>query len=98
MDYKKAYEMKMQKVRAEVDVLMTENSEPTLTARFLKDFGCINFKSDEFYHELDLAREYHKRHMELRPMMHELQKSELYRCYYQTTCKCGFAEADDSSD
>lgn len=82
----------------EVDELMWQFTEEELNKRFLKNHGCLNLKSEEYLHEVDLAREYHKRQKVLQPEAHDEQEIEPYRCYHQTICKCGFSEACDSSD
>lgn len=73
-------------------------SEDELNKRFLKNFGCINFQSDEFFHELGLARLWHEEQMKLHPALHKLEFTQPYRCYHVTQCKCGYKEACDSSD
>ena len=69
-----------------------------LETRFLKDFGCVNFKTGDELHELNLARVFHKWHKDMFPERHAQHEYEPYRCYHEARCKCGFAEACDSSD
>ena len=85
-------------LKIELDELKLHGSEEDLNIRFFKDFGCINFQSDEFFHELGLARLWHAEHMKLHPERHAVTTKEPYRCYHETVCKCGFKEACDSSD
>ena len=47
-------------LKLELDELKLSSAEEELNSRFFKDFGCINFQSDEFYHELGLARLWHE--------------------------------------
>ena len=92
--------MKYDKVqlKLELDELKLKNSEEDLNKRFFKKFGCINFQSDEFFHELNLARLWHEEQMKLHPEQHNLIFEEPYRCYHVTKCQCGYSEACDSSD
>lgn len=83
---------------AELDQLIEDFTMAELEKRFFKNFGCINFQSDEFMHELKLARAFHDFHKRLHPELHDLHEYEKWRCYHVTTCKCGFEEACDSSD
>ena len=85
-------------VKDEVDKLMAACPEEELNKRFLKHFGCINFKPEEFGKELYLAREYHKRHMAAHPEMHDFKVYDRWRCYEVRECKCGFNEECDSGD
>lgn len=85
-------------VKDEVDRLMTTCPEGELNKRFLKHFGCINFKGEEFTKELCLAREYHKRHMSAHPEMHDYRVYDWRRNYEVCECKCGFNEECDSGD
>ena len=85
-------------LKLELDELKRSSTEEELNRRFFKNFGCINFMSDEFYHELNLARLWHEEQMKLHPEQHKLESSEPYRCYHVTQCKCGYKEACDSSD
>ena len=82
----------------ELDKLEAVCLPEELDKRFLKNFGCINFQSDEFYHELNLARKWHARKTEKHPKQHKVEFAEPYRCYHETFCHCGFKEACDSSD
>lgn len=91
-------EERQRKIEAELDELERTTSEDDLKKRFFKDFGCINFQSDEFFHELNLARRYHARQEKKHPKEHRLEFTEPFRCYHQTKCTCGYAEACDSSD
>ena len=85
---------------AELDKLEAATPEDELAKRFFVNHGCINFQSQEFYHELGLARRFHARHMKRHPEAHPggIVESEPYRCYHQSSCACGFKEAYDSSD
>ena len=85
-------------LKLELDELKLSSTEEELNRRFFKNFGCINFMSDEFYHELSLARLWHEEQMKLHPEQHKLESTEPYRCYHVTQCKCGYKEACDSSD
>lgn len=100
MGYREEYEAKMKKIRAELEQIIDQNpnGKEDLDKRFLNDFGCINFQSDEFFHELDLAREYHRCMKKAYPEEHEVHGYDPYSCYHVTKCKCGFSEAYDSSD
>lgn len=98
MGYREEYEAKARKIRAEVDELMRTTPEAELKQRFLKNFGCINFESEEFYHELNLAREFHHRLEAAHPDEHDTHTYDRWTCYHVTECKCGFSEACDSSD
>lgn len=82
----------------ELSELLDTNNTEDLKQRFFKDFGCINFKSDEFMHELELAREYHEWDMKINPKDHKISKYDRFRCYHIIECTCGFSEACDSSD
>lgn len=97
-ELQKKLEAEKKALQAELDQLLEKFTLAELEKRFLKNFGCINFKSDEFMHELKLARAFHEFHMKLYPELHDLHEYEKYRCYHITTCKCGFEEAADSSD
>ncbi len=92
------YRARQRQLNEELDFLESTMAEDQLEKRFLKNFGCINFQNEEFFHELGLARVYHARHMKKYPGMHEVRTHEPYRCYHVTECKCGFAEAYDSGD
>ena len=87
-----------QQLNAELDSIIATTPEDVLIKRFFKNFGCINFRTEEFYHELALARLYHERNMKLHPADHCVTESEPYSCYHVTACKCGFKEACDSGD
>ena len=84
-------------LKLELDELKLHGTEEDLNRRFLKDFGCINFQSDEFLHELGLARLWHAEQLKLHPDKHAVTTKEPYRCYHVTECTCGFKEACDSS-
>lgn len=98
MGWREEQEAKQKKIKNELDTLMIHYTQEELEKRFLKRFGCINFRNEDFYHELELAREFHKRHQELHPEMHEIHEYDKYRCYHVIECKCGFNEECDSSD
>lgn len=85
-------------INDEIDRLMATCSEEELDKRFLKHFGCINFKGEEFGKELYLAREYHKRHMAAHPALHDFKRYNKWSCYEVCECKCGFNEECDSGD
>lgn len=95
---KRKREERARKLDEELEKLKQTVSEEELCKRFFKDFGCINFASDEFIHELSLARRYHAYHLAKHPEAHEMRDYERYRCYHVSECKCGFSEACDSSD
>lgn len=82
----------------ELEELIDTCNIEDLKKRFFKDFGCINFKSDEFFHELNLARAFHEWDMKINPKDHKISKYYRYRCYHVIECSCGFSEACDSSD
>ena len=104
MGWKEEYEAEQAKICKEMDEIIAKAKSAghealiALDRRFLKNFGCINFKSDAFYHELDLAREYHRRCILEFPEKHQQYEAEPYRCYHVTGCSCGFREECDSSD
>lgn len=102
MDWRAKYEAQMKADEAEVKKLMADpaNTPEVLKKRFLRNFGCINFKSDEWMHELELARAYHRILIRLpeEAGKHKSFSREPYRCYCETGCSCGFCEACDSSD
>ena len=83
---------------AEIAELAKACTPEDLDKRFFKDFGCINFRDDEFFHELGLARRWHAMQQAAHPGQHELKQYDKWRCYHVTECKCGFSEACDSSD
>ena len=85
-------------LKMELDELKFHETEEDLNRRFFKNFGCINFQSKEFYHELGLARLWHDEQMKLHPEKHAVTSNEPFRCYHETACTCGFKEACDSSD
>ena len=87
-------------IKAEVEQIIDRNpnGKELLDKRFLRNFGCINFISDEARHELELAREYHRLMKATYPEGHDEHEEEPMRCYHVTKCKCGFQEACDSSD
>lgn len=91
------YEEMMKKTRDEVTALAKTTKKADLEKRFLRNFGCINFKDDAFCHELDLAREYHRRHKKVFPELHDEHIEHPYRNYDKTVCKCGFGEECDCS-
>ena len=97
-DFIRNYREQLLKIQLELCELHNSCTKQQLDDRFLKNFGCINFKSDDFIHELDLAREYHRQLIEKYPNEHRLTLHQPYRCYTVTSCKCGFSEACDSSD
>ena len=84
-------------LKLELDELKLHGTEEDLNRRFLKDFGCINFQSDEFFHELGLARLWHAVQLMLQPEQNAITTREPFRCYHVTECACGFKEACDSS-
>ena len=92
------YHDRERKLNEELDTLEKVWAEEILAERFLKNFGCINFEGEEFFHELWLARLFHERHMRRHPEMHAPREYEKYHCYHVTECKCGFQEAYDSGD
>ena len=100
MSWKEDYEARQRAVKEELDVLVREymNKPEELDMRFLKNHGCLNFKTEAEMHEVELARAWHKICMEVDPEEHDLHEEEPYRCYHVTKCKCGFQEACDSSD
>lgn len=76
-----------------------ENSDPAVIRQmYFKDYGCINFKTKEFYDGLQFARDLHDIDEARHPELHDKHTTEPYRCYHKTVCKCGFSEACDSSD
>jgi hypothetical protein len=76
-----------------------ENSDPAVIRQmYFKDYGCINFKSDEFYKALRFARDLHDIDEARHPELHDKRSTEPYRCYHKVECKCGYSEACDSSD
>ena len=85
-------------LKMELNELKFHETEVVLNRRFFKNFGCINFQSKEFYHELGLARLWHAEQMKLHPEKHAVVSNEPFRCYHETACTCGFKEACDSSD
>lgn len=91
-------EAKKKAIDKELDDLIATYSPHELEVRFFKNFGCINFKTDEDMYELKLARAYHDFHKKWQPELHDEHEYEKWRCYHVTTCKCGFEEACDSSD
>lgn len=98
-NWREEYEAEQKRLNHEIDEMLTTDCTPEdLDKRFFKNFGCINFQSKEFFHELGLARIWHARQMKLCPEKHELHNTEPYRCYHQTSCSCGYSEACDSSD
>ena len=98
MGYREEYEKQQAVLRKELDTLLKTEDQKTLEKRFFKNFGCINFREEEFMHELGLARLFHDWHAKLHPELHDKHEKEPMRCYHVTTCKCGFEEACDSSD
>ena len=97
-DYRKRYEEEQRKLNAELDELVKTCSPEELDKRFLRNFGCVNFQSDEFFHELGLARIWHSRRCKENPAGHDVRRYDKYRCYHVVECTCGFSEACDSSD
>lgn len=89
---------KEQSIKNKLATLIIHYTQDELEARFLKDFGCINFRDNKFMEELELAREFHYHHKQLHPEKHDEHETEPFRCYHKTVCKCGFSEAVDSSD
>ena len=55
MGYREEYEAKQHKIETEVRNLMAVEKLEDLDKRFFKNFGCINFISEEVQHEFDLA-------------------------------------------
>ena len=94
------YNEAQRKLSNELDQLEASTPEEDLAKRFFKNFGCINFRDDEFFHELNLARMFHARHMKRHPEAHPggIVETTPYTCYHQFTCACGFKEAYDSGD
>lgn len=87
-------------IEDEVTSLMNTTSAEDLKKRFLRNFGCINFKGNDFYYELTLARAYHARlcNDPAHKDEHKHFSYEPYRCYHVTGCSCGFQEECDSGD
>ena len=102
MSWKEDYEVRQREIKDELDALAqrfgSRDKLEELDKRFLKDHGCLNFKTEAEMHEVELARAWHKICMEVDPEEHDLHEEEPYRCYHVTKCKCGFQEACDSSD
>lgn len=98
MGWREEQEERDRKIKAELYTLVKGEAEEDLNKRFFKNFGCINFRSDEFFHELALARAYHAHHAMLHPDLHAMETTHPYRCYTVCKCKCGFQEEVDSSD
>lgn len=94
----KQYEEEQRKLKAELEQLLVSEPLDVLKKRFCRNFGCINFCSDEFAHELRLARLFHGVITKADPDAHKLTETEPYRCYHKTSCRCGFSEACDSGD
>lgn len=92
------YEERQKKIRDEVTALARTMKKADLEKRFLRSFGCINFKDEAFEHELALAREYHRRHKKVFPELHDEHVEHPYRNYDKTVCKCGFSEECDTGD
>lgn len=100
---KRRYEEEQKQIRREVESLICsyqdgDKGKKELDKRFLRDHGCINFVTDDYMHEVKLARVYHYLSMAAYPEEHDCHEEEPYRCYHKTVCKCGFSEACDSSD
>lgn len=98
MGWREEQEERNRKIGAELYTLVKSEAEEDLNKRFFKNFGCINFRSEEFFHELFLARAYHAHHAKLHPELHDLHETTPYSCYHVTKCKCGFREECDSGD
>ena len=98
MGWREEYEAKQRKIETEVRNLIAVESLEDLDKRFFKNFGCINFISEEVQHEFDLASKYHEIREAAEPGLHDCHEKEPMRCYHVTTCKCGFSWACDSSD
>lgn len=98
MGWREEYEAKQRKLETELNDLIANTAKCDLDKRFLRNFGCINFISEEAQHEFDLAQMYHKYWEKWLPEFHDTHEEETMRCYHETKCKCGFAWACDSSD
>lgn len=99
MERKEEQEAREAALREEMDGLVSEaGGLSALEARFLKDYGCVNFIGAEREREFALSREFHRRHSEAHPALHECVESEPYRCYHRVSCRCGWGWACDSSD
>lgn len=95
-EWQEKRKLEQDEIDLELDKLEVVCLPEELDKRFLKDFGCINLRSDEFYYELNLARKWHARLLNRYPEQHKLEFVEPYRCYHETFCRCGFREASDS--
>ena len=98
MGWKEDYDDKQRKIKDEIDALVQVYEEDKLDKRFLKNHGCLNFKTEAEMHEVELARAWHKFRTLAKPEEHNLHEEEPCRCYHVTKCKCGFQEECDSSD
>lgn len=92
------WEKHMKEIKDEVTALAKVTKKADLEKRFFRDFGCINFLDDAAMHEVELASEYHRRHMKVLPELHDEHVETPWRSYEKTVCKCGFSKACDSSD
>ena len=98
-NWREEYEAEQKRLNHELDEMLATDCTPEdLDKRFFKNFGCINFRSEEFFHELKLARIWHERQAKLFPEKHQVSNYDKWRCYHVTECTCGFSEACDSSD
>ena len=98
MGWKEDYDAKQREIKDEIDALVQVYGEDKLDKRFLKNHGCLNFKTEAEMHEVELARAWHKFRTLAKPEEHNLHEEEPCRCYHVTKCKCGFQEECDSSD
>ena len=98
MGWKEDYDAKQREIKDEINALVQVYGEDKLDKRFLKNYGCLNFKTEAEMHEVELARAWHKFRTLAKPEEHNLHEEEPCRCYHVTKCKCGFQEECDSSD
>ena len=62
MGWREDYEKEHAELKAELGSLIVGEGIKPLEERFFKNFGCINFRNADFFHELKLARMFHLWH------------------------------------
>lgn len=83
---------------AEAEKAAEELRKPMTESEAFRNWGCQNSLSEEEMERYNRAYAMHKAAELLDPEHHHLVETEIGRCYYDVSCKCGFHSTYDCSD
>jgi hypothetical protein len=66
--------------------------------KYFVDYGTMNIWSKDEYNKFCIARVLHKRDMVENANLHKEDENELWSCFTETSCVCGFKYSVDSGD